>query len=145
MTKKLLSNISLKLMSVIVGIVVWLLVVNVDDPIVSDTIPGVTVTIKNESYVFRASGYAWQSEYRHRRVVRMNTHIDAVLVAYRHYCLQEIYEVGAECATGAVSFSEMLPLTNPCVLTISESTRACLAASSMVLSRASTLCRMCSG
>ena len=52
--------------------------------------------IKNESYVFRASGYAWQSEYRHRRVVRMNTHIDAVLVAYRHYCLQEIYEVGAE-------------------------------------------------
>lgn len=26
----------------------------------------------------------------------MNTHIDAVLVAYRHYCLQEIYEVGAE-------------------------------------------------
>ena len=51
MTKKLLSNISLKLMSVIVVIVVWLLVVNIDDPIVSDTIPGVTVTTKNESYV----------------------------------------------------------------------------------------------
>ena len=51
MTKKLLSNIPLKLMSVVIGIVVWLLVVNIDDPIVSDTITGVTVTIKNESYV----------------------------------------------------------------------------------------------
>lgn len=51
MTKKLLSNIPLKLMSVVIGIVVWLLVVNVDDPIISDTITGVTVTIKNESYV----------------------------------------------------------------------------------------------
>ena len=51
MTKKLLSNIPLKLMSVIIGIVVWLLVVNIDDPIVSDTIQGVTVTIKNEAYV----------------------------------------------------------------------------------------------
>ena len=26
----------------------------------------------------------------------MNAHIDAVFVAYRHNCLQEIYEVGAE-------------------------------------------------
>ena len=51
MTKKLLSNIPLKMMSVVIGIVIWLLVVNIDDPIVSDTIPGVTVTIKNESYV----------------------------------------------------------------------------------------------
>lgn len=51
MTKKLLSNLSLKLMSVVVGVLVWLLVVNVDDPMISATIPGVIVTIKNESYV----------------------------------------------------------------------------------------------
>lgn len=51
MTKRMLSNIPLKLMSVVIGIVIWLLVVNVDDPIISDTIPGVTVTIKNEAYV----------------------------------------------------------------------------------------------
>ncbi len=51
MTKKLLSNISLKLMSVVIAIVVWLLVVNVDDPIRYASIPGVVVDIKNESYI----------------------------------------------------------------------------------------------
>lgn len=51
MTKKLLSNIPLKLMSVVIAIVVWLLVVNVDDPIRYASISGVVVNMKNESYI----------------------------------------------------------------------------------------------
>lgn len=51
MTRKLLSNIPLKLMSVVAAVLVWLLVVNIDDPIVSTTIQNINVDIRNESYV----------------------------------------------------------------------------------------------
>ena len=30
----------------------------------------------------------WESEYRIRRIVRMNAHIDVVLIAYRHDSLE---------------------------------------------------------
>lgn len=51
MKKSLLSNIPLKLMSVLVAVVVWLLVVNVDDPIKPRNISGVVVTVQNEAYI----------------------------------------------------------------------------------------------
>lgn len=50
MKKKLTSNIPLKIMSLIVGIVIWLLVVNVDNPIDSRSFT-TSVQLLNEAYV----------------------------------------------------------------------------------------------
>lgn len=49
--KNLLNNFSLKLMSVAVAVLVWLSVVNIDDPIISDIKQGVRVQVKNEQYI----------------------------------------------------------------------------------------------
>ena len=51
MKKNLTKNIPLKIMSVIVGILVWLIVVNVDDPIVTKGFVISDVQIINEAYV----------------------------------------------------------------------------------------------
>lgn len=52
-TRKFTDNIPLKIMSVMVGIMVWLVVVNVDNPIDSRTIiiPGENVEVINKAYV----------------------------------------------------------------------------------------------
>lgn len=51
MKKNLTKNIPLKIMSVIVGILVWLIVVNVDDPIITKGFVISDVQIINEAYV----------------------------------------------------------------------------------------------
>jgi YbbR domain-containing protein len=53
MKKKLTNNLTLKIMSVIVGFLVWLIVVNVDNPIVTTTftISLSNVEVVNEAYI----------------------------------------------------------------------------------------------
>lgn len=51
MKKKLTSNVPLKIMSVAVAVVLWLLVVNIDNPIITKYITGVEVNILNEAYI----------------------------------------------------------------------------------------------
>ena len=51
MTKSLTTNIPLKIMSVIAAILIWLIIVNVDNPIVTRTIPNVPVQVLNEAYI----------------------------------------------------------------------------------------------
>ncbi|MCD7867800.1 MAG: hypothetical protein LUG62_06315 [Clostridiales bacterium] len=51
MKKKLTNNIGLKIMSVVVGILVWMIVVNIDDPIVTQSYLIPSVQIINEDYL----------------------------------------------------------------------------------------------
>lgn len=51
MRKTLANNILLKMVSVAVAALVWLLVVNIDDPIITRQISGVTVQMQNEAYI----------------------------------------------------------------------------------------------
>ncbi len=51
MKKRLLNNIGIKILSVIAAIVIWILVVNVDDYMVTKKISGIPVTIINEDVV----------------------------------------------------------------------------------------------
>ena len=51
MKKNLTKNIPLKIMSVVVGVLVWLIVVNVDNPIVTKGFVITDVQIINEAYV----------------------------------------------------------------------------------------------
>ena len=51
MKKSLTTNIPLKIMSVIAAILIWLIIVNVDNPIVTRTIPNVPVQVLNEAYI----------------------------------------------------------------------------------------------
>ena len=43
--------------------------------------------------IFLAGDNAWQPKYRPCRIIRMNSHVDVVLVADRHDCLEEVYKV----------------------------------------------------
>lgn len=49
--KNLLNNFSLKLISVAIAVLVWLSVVNIDDPITTEIVQGVRVQVKNEQYI----------------------------------------------------------------------------------------------
>ena len=51
MRKTLMNNILLKAVSVVVAVLFWLVVVNVDDPIITSQIPGVVVQVQNEAYI----------------------------------------------------------------------------------------------
>ena len=51
MKKSLTTNIPLKIMSVIAAILIRLIIVNVDNPIVTRTIPNVPVQVLNEAYI----------------------------------------------------------------------------------------------
>ncbi len=51
MKQKLLNNIGIKILSAIVAVVLWVLVVNVDDYMVTKTISGIAVTVKNEDTI----------------------------------------------------------------------------------------------
>ena len=51
MVKKLTNNISLKFLSVIFAVLLWLVVLNIDDPVASRTFNGIPVTIKNKEAV----------------------------------------------------------------------------------------------
>ncbi len=51
MRKTLANNMLLKVVSVVVAFFVWLLVVNVDDPIITSQISGVIVQVQNEAYI----------------------------------------------------------------------------------------------
>lgn len=51
MRKTLTNNLLLKVVSLVVAVFVWLLVVNVDDPIITSQIPGVVVQVQNEAYI----------------------------------------------------------------------------------------------
>ena len=48
MKKWLLNNIGWKILAVILSIILWLVVVNFNDPIITETFNGIPVTIKNE-------------------------------------------------------------------------------------------------
>ena len=51
MKKIIFDNIGLKILALVVALVVWLLVVNVNDPVITRTISGVPVTVTNANYV----------------------------------------------------------------------------------------------
>ena len=51
MKRKLTDNIPLKIVSVVVAILVWLIVVNVDNPIVDKTFVIQNVDLVNEAYI----------------------------------------------------------------------------------------------
>ena len=51
MKTRLFHNIGLKAASLILGFFVWMIVVNVNDPIITRTIAGIPVTVSNSSYV----------------------------------------------------------------------------------------------
>lgn len=47
MKKKIVSNFWLKIMAVLVSFLIWLMVINGDDPIKTETFRNVPITIKN--------------------------------------------------------------------------------------------------
>ena len=51
MKKKLTNNLFLKILSVIFAFFLWLVVVNIDDPDVTDIIVGIPITIINEEKI----------------------------------------------------------------------------------------------
>lgn len=51
MRKTLANNFLLKVVSLVVAVLFWLMVVNVDDPIITSQIPGVIVQVQNEAYI----------------------------------------------------------------------------------------------
>ncbi len=51
MKEKLLNNIGIKILSVVAAVVLWVLVVNVDDYMVTKTVSGIAVTVKNEDTI----------------------------------------------------------------------------------------------
>lgn len=51
MKKKLLKNLSWKILSLCLAFIVWILIVNIDDPVITKTITDVPVEIKNEEAV----------------------------------------------------------------------------------------------
>lgn len=62
--KKLTRNLSLKIMSVLIGFLVWFIVVNVDNPVSSKsiTIPGDKVELQNTAYVDSANMMCMQDD-----------------------------------------------------------------------------------
>lgn len=79
--KILTNNIGLKLTSVAVAIVIWLIVVNIDDPITTKRISGVAVQVLNESYVEKSGLMCMQTE---------NTGVTTVTLTGRRKTLQKI-------------------------------------------------------
>jgi YbbR domain-containing protein len=51
MKKLLTNNVSLKLLSLLFAVIFWLIVVNIDDPEVSRTIQGISVTVLDEEVI----------------------------------------------------------------------------------------------
>lgn len=51
MLKKLTNNLGLKLLSLLVAVVLWLVVVNIDDPVTTRTFNGIHVDIENEETI----------------------------------------------------------------------------------------------
>lgn len=51
MKEKLLNNIGIKILSVIIAIILWLIVVNIEDPVVTREFKGIKVTVINEEEV----------------------------------------------------------------------------------------------
>ena len=51
MKEKLTNNLSLKILSLLVAILVWLLAINIDNPIVKKTFIVTDVQLLNEAYI----------------------------------------------------------------------------------------------
>ena len=51
MKKNMINKFTLKILSLIIAILIWLLVRNVDDPIIVRTFYEIPVTIENASYL----------------------------------------------------------------------------------------------
>ena len=51
MKKNLMNKFTLKILSLAVAILIWLLVINIEDPVRTETYWDVPVTIVNESYL----------------------------------------------------------------------------------------------
>ena len=47
MKEKIFSNLGLKIMAVLVSFLIWLMVINGDDPVRTDTFSGVPIMVKN--------------------------------------------------------------------------------------------------
>ena len=54
MREKITNNLSLKLLSLFIALVVWLVIVNIEDPTVSKTIRGIKVEVTNENSISEA-------------------------------------------------------------------------------------------
>lgn len=54
MEEKITNNLSLKLLSLFIALVVWLVIVNIEDPTVSKTIRGIKVDVINENIISEA-------------------------------------------------------------------------------------------
>lgn len=61
MKEKMLNNFSLKILSVIVAIVFWIIIVNIYDPSIKVTVSGVTVQLLNEESLSNM-GYSYEIE-----------------------------------------------------------------------------------
>ena len=51
MKKNLMNKLTLRILSLFIAIFIWLLVVNIEDPVRTITITDVPVTFVNESYI----------------------------------------------------------------------------------------------
>ena len=51
MKKRLTNNIGLKMLAFLIAVFMWLIVVNIDDPIMDKTYTGITVSVINEDVV----------------------------------------------------------------------------------------------
>ena len=54
--KKLMNNFGLKLLAILLAIVLWMVVINIDDPAVRKTMT-LSVTMKNQDYITEMGKY----------------------------------------------------------------------------------------
>ena len=57
MKKHLTNNIGLKILSLIIAIVAWLVIINIDDPVITKTVTGIEVDLQNEKSISDAGKY----------------------------------------------------------------------------------------
>lgn len=57
MKKHLTNNIGLKILSLVIAIVGWLVIINIDDPVITKTITGIEVDLQNEKSISDAGKY----------------------------------------------------------------------------------------
>lgn len=54
MGKKLTNNLGLKIIAILIAFVGWLVIINVDDPVITKTVSGIIVTLENEQSILDA-------------------------------------------------------------------------------------------
>lgn len=59
MKKKIFNNIGLKILALLIAIIVWWVVMNIDDPLVKKTISGINVELRNDD-ALTDKGYIYE-------------------------------------------------------------------------------------